>query len=249
MSDKLLFWYEMSGHTETLPEAEALEKAETKVAAVKKQRDNFRSEAAQCLEAAQGFKKKITESLRAARDPKVLLGKRKAALAREEDIRSCLEELERIVPQMEKELADGPGRDLERALRAVLDEDRAEMIRQLERAWPERDRTIRGPERRPISTPPEVQSPSRLACCEACKHPIAVFDPEEIKAPLTGAAFREARRGSASYVFPPKQEYLYFVCSVCGRRPWGEPDRVLTSRGFYMIEGIPEKEPANVVNE
>ncbi len=248
MSDKLLFWYEASGHTEALPEAEGLEKAEAKVQAVKKQREAFQAEAAQCLEAAQGFKKKITESLRAARDPKILQGKRQAALAREGDIRACLEELERIVPQMEKELADGPGADLERALRAVLDEDRAEMIRQLEAAWPERDKTIRGPERRPVSTPPEVQSPSRLACCESCKHPIAVFDPEEIKVPMTGAAFREPRRGSASYVFPPKQEYLYFVCPVCGKRPWAEPDKILTSRGFFVIGGIPE-EPANVVNE
>lgn len=135
--------------------------------------------------------------------------------------------------------------EAEAAVDAYLDQqlelDRRTRIEQLLKAKEERGRDMGNTRTYPKSTPPERQARSSVACCEHCSEPVAVVDLEAITTPVTGADFRPLPRSDT--VFPPC-DWLNLVCPVCRRRrPWGEPDRIFLSDGFFMLPEAPA-EPA-----
>ena len=143
---------------------------------------------------------------------------------------------------------DGQIRDLfseiEKHLRAELSRKHQEMTRQVERVVVERAKN-RG-ERIPSSSPPEVQSDSRIAVCEICRQKIGIFAPENICQPVTANHFVSLHGNEQP--FPPGAEFLHFFCPACGARPWNEPDKVLTNAGYFVVPSEKSHEDKSLYN-
>jgi hypothetical protein len=92
------------------------------------------------------------------------------------------------------------------------------------------------------STPPEKSSSSRIAVCEICSRDIGIFDPQTISQPVTAGHFEKLPRFDVP-PFNPRATIEHFHCPYCGKKPWGEHDRILTNRGYHLVaESKEEKE-------
>ena len=80
---------------------------------------------------------------------------------------------------------------------------------------------------------PNKSARSRIACCESCTEPIAIIR-EGARQPLTAESFEKLPKYDF-LPFKPGQGIEYFLCPVCRKTPWLEPDRVLTNMGYKMI--------------
>jgi hypothetical protein len=117
-----------------------------------------------------------------------------------------------------------------------LTENRFVMKAQLERAMEERGRNL-NQVGQIFSTLPEETSRSRIAVCEICSRDIGLFDLEIISQPVTAGYFEKLPR--LDYPpFNPRASIEHFHCPYCGKKPWGEHDRILTNMGFFYV---PEK--------
>jgi hypothetical protein len=89
----------------------------------------------------------------------------------------------------------------------------------------------------PQSTPPERSSKSRIATCEICGQDIGIFNPRTICQPVSAGHFEKLPRFTYP-PFNPRATIEYFRCPYCGKKPWGEHDRILTNMGYFCV---PEK--------
>jgi hypothetical protein len=152
-----------------------------------------------------------------------------------EGLNSWLAEVEPLVERVEG--------GLKRAEEALLEEcskllvkQREEMIRELERVRAERAPQFNTTRDGKLhSTPPARQSRSRIAVCEGCGQPAAIFDPETLRQPVMGHMFKPLPRFDTAFI--PQAELMWFKHLGCGKRPFWEEDKILTSDGFYMIPG------------
>lgn len=126
---------------------------------------------------------------------------------------------------------------IETYLRGELTKGRQEMQRQLDTVTFERGRQLGTSTDGYLHTsPPEAQSPSRIAVCEVCRQNIGLFDPVKICQPVTATDFANLHGGDQP--FPPGAYILDFHCPGCGNRPWAERDKILTNMGFFAVPNV-----------
>lgn len=140
---------------------------------------------------------------------------------------------ELTIPKFETQAAEATAA-VDHYLRDALDECRSEMQRQFDRATEERvtSSSENGYYR---SSPPKKQSKSRLAVCEKCLEPVALFDPETIKQPVTGEDFERLDAGFDAPPFAHILGILEFKCPRCSGMPFLEKDRILTTAGYFAV--------------
>jgi hypothetical protein len=114
-----------------------------------------------------------------------------------------------------------------------LTESRVVMKAQLERAMEERGRNL-NQVGQIFSTLPKGTSRSRIAVCEICSRDIGIFDPKTICQPVSACHFEKLPRFDYP-PFNPRATIEHFHCPYCGKKPWGEHDRILTNVGFFYV--------------
>lgn len=87
--------------------------------------------------------------------------------------------------------------------------------------------------------------------CEICKEKIGKFDPDLLHVPLTSDQFQCLVEAPSHHPpFKPNLTYEWLRCPVCNRRPFNQPDRVLTDQGYVIAQAEPEEpQEEDVVTE
>jgi hypothetical protein len=149
-----------------------------------------------------------------------------------DDATSLLSRLEGLIPEFETKVTEP---DLEGYCNQEFIKQRAEMEIQLDRVLKERAESAASSRDGFHSSPPAKQSKSRIAVCECCKNPIGVFDPETICLPIKGCHFEKLPRFDYD-PFLQAADLPFFKCPTCGRVPFMERDKILTSAGYFAVD-------------
>jgi hypothetical protein len=217
----------------------ARDEAEKKLTRLRERHSTLQTEAQAIPGEVDSLKAELRQTLGSGGETATIRNRIVERSATLEGIGIELEELGKLISQAQEELAAAGTGDLVQAAHQALFEARKEMLAQLEQATIQRAR-MRDRVAQVTSTPPAKQSKSRVAVCEACTEAIGLFDPSTISLPVRGSMFLPLRGTRCPFI--PRQELPYFTCPVCGRRPWLELDKILTSTGFFMV-GWKEPEP------
>jgi hypothetical protein len=121
-------------------------------------------------------------------------------------------------------------------IRQRLEDATARRTSQLERARFERNKSLKRSKNGKVwSTPPGKSASACLGFCEFCGEPIAIFDPESIRQPVTAEHFKSCDAFESFPTFTPGIDMQNFKCPICNQRPWPEEDRILATDGYFLV--------------
>jgi len=234
INEKILREAELTGIELPADLTQNRKEAQEKLARLRERLVKFNQQLESVNEEAQTLRAEGVQVIADGKDPAKIQKKINTQTLRAEDVQGWISELEKLVTKAENDLARVEETALE-PIRVALVGAHVEMKNQYEIITTERGRDLTFDPRVHATSPPPQQSKSRVAVCEGCLQPIGIFDPDEIKLPIIGSYFKPY--GRYEYPpFPPGADYfLHFKCPLCGKRPFGEYSKILTSAGYFVV--------------
>lgn len=199
----------------------------------------FKAKAAQSSGEADQLRKEAANLIIAGKSDLELQTQIKEHVRIQDESRRMAEQLQGMIPDAQKAIQQAQG-DIDDFIHERLQDARALRAAQLEEAIRQRAAGMSTTRDGKVRSTVGGTATACLGWCEYCRQPIARFDPASIQQPVTGKDFRPRDDRYPYPPFPERATIEFFKCPTCNHRPWGEPDKVWTTDGFFSVPAVQE---------